>query len=70
MRTTVDIPDQTLEELMATVGTTSRNEAVNTAIDAYLLMQNQQSLLAMRGRVAVMSNDEIEALDANEHRGP
>lgn len=70
MRTTVDIPDQTLEELMATVGTASRNEAVNTAIDAYLLMQNQQSLLAMRGRVAVMSNDEIEALDANEHRGP
>lgn len=70
MRTTVDIPDQTLEELMATVGTTSRNEAVNTAIDAYLLLQNQQSLLAMRGRVAVMSNDEIEALDANEHRGP
>ncbi len=70
MRTTVDIPDQTLEELMATVGTASRNEAVNTAIDAYLLLQNQQSLLAMRGRVAVMSNDEIEALDANEHRGP
>lgn len=69
MRTTVDIPNQTLEELMATVGTTSRNEAVNTAIEAYLLMQNQQSLLALRGQVGVMSNDEIEALDTDEHHG-
>lgn len=70
MRTTVDIPNQTLEELMATVGTASRNEAVNTAIEAYLLMQNQQSLLALRGQVDVMSNDEIEALDTDEHHGP
>ena len=68
MRTTVSIPEKAMERLLQATGTTSRNEAVNQAINLYLAFDAQRKLLALQGTVDIISNDELEALDENEFR--
>lgn len=69
MRATVSIPDERLEELMALTGAETRTAAINVAIDAYVRHTKLQRLLELEGHVPMFSNDEIEAMDADEERG-
>ncbi len=69
MRATITIDDDRLDELMALTGTKHRTEAINLAIDEYVRRAKVQRLLGLAGRVAVLSNDEIEAMDDGAYRG-
>jgi Arc/MetJ family transcription regulator len=69
MRATITIDDDRLDELMALTGAKHRTEAINLAIDEYVRRAKVQRLLGLAGRVAILSNDEIEAMDAGEFRG-
>jgi Arc/MetJ family transcription regulator len=69
MRATITIPDDALAELMDLVGTTNRTEAINTAIHDYVVRAKLARLAALRGRIEIADNDEIEAFDAAEYRG-
>jgi hypothetical protein len=69
MRATITIPDERLEELLQLLGTDNRTQAINHAIDICVRDMKIQRLLALRGRVDILSNDEIEAFDQAEHHG-
>ena len=69
MRATITIDDDRLDELMALTGAKHRTEAINLAIDEYVRRAKVQRLLGLAGRVPILSNDEIEAMDEGEFRG-
>ena len=69
MRATITIRDDDLAELMDLVGTSNRTEAINTAIRDYVVRAKLARLAALRGRVEIAGNDEIEAFDDAEYRG-
>jgi Arc/MetJ family transcription regulator len=69
MRATITIDDDRLDELMALTGAKHRTEAINLAIDEYVRRAKVQRLLGLAGRVPILSNDEIEAMDEGEYRG-
>lgn len=49
MKTTLDIPESTLNELLETGSFRSKKEAVNTAIEAYLHNRRIEKLLKAAG---------------------
>jgi metal-responsive CopG/Arc/MetJ family transcriptional regulator len=63
MRTTVTIPDEKMDELLAITEAHSKTQAVNEAIEAFIRRHRLQQLRAFKGKVEVLSNDEIEALE-------
>jgi hypothetical protein len=69
MRATISIPDDRLAELMELTGEVSRTAAVNVAIEAFVRQTKLQRLLALEGKVDVLSNDAIEAMDESEFQG-
>ena len=69
MRATITIDDDRLAELMALTGAKHRTEAINLAIDEYVRRAKVQRLLGLAGRVAILSNDEIESMDDAAYRG-
>ena len=69
MRATITIDDDRLAELMDLTGAKHRTEAINRAIEEYVRRAKLQRLLGLAGRVAILSNDEIEAMDEGEYRG-
>jgi len=69
MRATITIPDERLEELMDLTGAETRTAAINVAIEAFVRQAKIGRLLALEGSVAILSNDEIEAMDAAESGG-
>lgn len=69
MRATITIDDDRLAELMDLTGAKHRTEAINLAIDEFVRRAKVQRLLGLAGRVAILSNDEIEAMDEAEYRG-
>jgi len=69
MRTTVSIPDELLDEMLALAGTGNRTRAINEAIQGYVRRTKIQKLIALRGKVDIAENDEIESWDEAEYRG-
>jgi Arc/MetJ family transcription regulator len=62
MRTTISVDDQTFETLMQLTGTTNKSEAVKLAIDEFIRRERLKRFRALRGKVDIMSNEEIEAV--------
>jgi len=63
MKTTIDIPEQSMLGLLDAVGTTSKKEAVNKAIESYIRQSELQKIRSMRGRLDdFMSNQDLEAM--------
>jgi Arc/MetJ family transcription regulator len=69
MRATITIDDERLAELMDLTGAKHRTEAINLAIDDYVRRAKVERLLGLAGRVAILSNDEMESMDQTEYRG-
>ncbi len=61
MRTTISVDEQTFETLMHLSGTTNKTEAVKVAIDEFIRRERLKRFKALRGKVDIMSNEEIEA---------
>jgi Arc/MetJ family transcription regulator len=69
MHSTVSVPQDLLDELMALVDTNDPALAVEEAIRRYVRHITTRRLIALRGAVDVADNDEIEAWDEAEFRG-
>ncbi len=62
MRTTISVDEQTFETLMHLAGTNNKTEAVKLAIDEFIRRERLKRFKALRGKVDIMSNEEIEAV--------
>ena len=66
MKTTIDIPDQTLADAMRFTGAKTKREAVVKALEAFNRQQLVKEVVASFGTLNFASNDEIEAADMEE----
>jgi hypothetical protein len=66
MRTTVTLGDEVMQELLDATGTSNMTQAVSTAVSEYLRRQRLEKLRALRGKIDILSNDEIEAAELQE----
>lgn len=71
MRTTIDLEDQTYDELLRVTGEVSKPKAVRKAIEAFLRREKLDRLRALKGKVDILENEELEraeleALSASE----
>ena len=63
MRATITIDDRLVDELLRYAGTSNRSAAINAAVDAYVRRAKIDGLMALAGRVDILSNEEIESAD-------
>lgn len=63
MKTTINIPDNTLADAMRFTGAKTKREAVVKALENFNRRQKAKRLLATFGSWDIASNDEIEAGD-------
>jgi len=56
MRTTINIPDQIIEQLMSFSNAITKTEAVNQAIIDWVKYQKIQKLKSLRGKVNIEDN--------------
>jgi metal-responsive CopG/Arc/MetJ family transcriptional regulator len=68
VRATISIPDERLQELMELTGAETRTSAINEAIEAYVRQAKLRRLLDLEGRVDILSNEAIEAMDERDAR--
>ena len=63
MRATITIDDRLVAELLRFAGTSNRTAAINAAVEDYVRRAKIEGLMALAGRVEILSNEEIEAAD-------
>lgn len=67
MRTTLNIDDVLLNEVMIMTGKKNRSEAIRVALADYLKQQRKNKLLALRGKVEIEDNwEELRELEKAE----
>ena len=66
MRTSVTLNDETIQELLEVTNTTNMTQAVSTAVNEYLHRRRLERFRALRGKVDITRNDEIEAVELGE----
>ena len=66
MRLDIVIDRQHVDDLLRFAGTSDPAEAVRIAVDAYVRRARIDGLMALAGRVDILSTDEIEAADLAE----
>ncbi len=64
--TSVTLNDETIQELLEVTNTTNMTQAVSTAVNEYLRRRRLERFRALRGKVDITSNDEIEAAELGE----
>ena len=68
MKTTIDIPDKELEEVMRLTGAKTKKEAVVTAITEFNRRRKVERVLAKLGTFEdVMSQDDLKEMREDEH---
>jgi hypothetical protein len=69
VKTTVDIPDETLDSAMRYSRSKTKRNAIVTALDEFNRRHRQAELVKFFGRFDTLPcNDDIEALDASDTR--
>ncbi len=58
--------DEMMRELLDATGTDNMTQAVYTAVAEFLRRRRLERLRALRGKVDILSNDEIEAAELRE----
>lgn len=66
MKTTIDIPENTLADAMRFTGAKTKREAVVKALEGYNRQQLVNEVVASFGTWDIATNDEIEAGDLEE----
>ncbi|MBN1958823.1 MAG: type II toxin-antitoxin system VapB family antitoxin [Desulfuromonadales bacterium] len=56
MRTTINIDDKIIDELMKNTPTTSRSRAIQAALQEYVEIKKKDRLLALRGKLDIADN--------------
>ncbi len=66
MKTTIDIPDESLDALLRLSGAKTKRDAILTAVEEYNRRHEVERLVATFGTWKMDSNEEIEAADLAE----
>ena len=67
MRTTLNIKDEVLEQVIEITGAKNKSQAVNQALEAFLLEKQVQKLLNLRGKLNFEENwTELRELELHE----
>jgi hypothetical protein len=66
MRTSITLNDETIQELLEVTKTSNMTQAVSTAVNEYLRRRRLDRFRALRGKVEIISNEEIEAAELGE----
>lgn len=66
MKTTIDIPDKLMEDVMEYTGSKTKRAAVVKAIEEYNRQKLLEEVVAAFGTMDLPTNDEIEAADLEE----
>ena len=67
MRTTLNIKDEVLDQVIEITGAKNKSQAVNQALEAFLLEKQVQRLLNLRGKLKLEENwTELRELELNE----
>lgn len=63
MKTTLNIPDKQLETLLELTNAKTKTEAINKAIEEYILQEKIKALLALEGSCPdFMTQDELQEM--------
>ena len=63
MKTTVEIPDSSLETLLERTGAKTKKKAINIAVDDYLRRADVEELLSLQGTAEdFMTLEELDAM--------
>ncbi|HFE39061.1 MAG TPA: hypothetical protein ENK06_11695 [Gammaproteobacteria bacterium] len=67
MRTSLNIDDDVLFEVMKSTGKKNRSEAIRIALSSYLKQQRKNKILALRGKVDLEDNwQKLRELDMSK----
>ena len=66
MRTSVTLDDEVFQELMEITNETNRTRAVQRAVKRFVRDAKLERLKQLKGKVSILSNDEIEAGELSE----
>jgi metal-responsive CopG/Arc/MetJ family transcriptional regulator len=66
MRTSVTLDDKVFQELMDITNETNRTRAVQVAVERFIREAKLERLRQLKGKVAILSNDELEAGELEE----
>lgn len=66
LRATITVDEELLRELLVLTQARNRTAAINAAIEAHVRRLKIEGLLALAGKVDILSNEEIEAADLEE----
>ena len=66
MRTSVTLDDELFQELLEITNETNRTRAVQTAVERFVRDAKLRQLRKLKGKVTVLSNDELEAGELEE----
>lgn len=56
MRTTLNLDETTVEQIMQLTGKKNRSQAIRLALDEYIRQQQKQRILSMRGEVSLLDS--------------
>lgn len=66
LRATITVDEELLRELLVLTQAQNRTAAIHAAIEAHVRRLKIEGLLALAGKVDILSNEEIEAADLEE----
>jgi Arc/MetJ family transcription regulator len=56
MRTTINIKEKTVQEVMHITGAKNKSQAINTALEAYVQEKRMKKLLELKGKLNLNEN--------------
>jgi Arc/MetJ family transcription regulator len=70
MRTTVDLPEELMNDLMALSKTRKKKDAVRTALEEFVRRKKLEKLLALPGKIEISDvTAELERMELDESTG-
>jgi predicted transcriptional regulator len=66
MRTSVTLDDEVFRELLELTNETNRTRAVQVAVERFIRDVKLERLRRLKGKVDILSNDELEAGELDE----
>lgn len=71
MRTTINIDDKIISELMQNTSTTSKSKAIQAALQEYIEIKRKNRLLALRGKLNISDNwQQLRELEIQQQESP
>lgn len=71
MRTTIDVPEKLMNELMSVSSSRKKKEAVRIALEEFVRQEKIKNLLALPGKIEISDvTSELEQMELDESKNP